>query len=144
MDGRIVKPGPGEAGGKIFWIKEGCEEAFSVWMSFINFFLKVSLSIELKILDQYRQIFISTKASYGIAPKSKWPTRFSQIGHSPASARYGSRNHLCRYSLPRLACHASPYFRQDLGKQQTERQRVKILYPIIHVLSRAWMEKKYP
>ena len=78
----------------------------------------------------------SPKTIYGIAPKSKWPTRFSRIGHSPASARYGSRNHLCRYSLPRLDCHASPYFRQDLGKQQTKKQGVPILYLEIHLLSR--------
>jgi hypothetical protein len=50
----------------------------------------------------------------------------------------------CRYSLPRLDCHASPFFRQDLGKQQTERQRVKILYLKIHVLSRGGVEKIYP
>jgi hypothetical protein len=53
----------------------------------------------------------------------------------------------CRYSLPRLDCHASPFFRQDLGKQQTERQRVKILYLKIHVLSRGGWKKytlKFP
>jgi hypothetical protein len=40
-------------------------------------------------------------------PKSKWPTRFSRIDHSPATARYGSRNHLaaipCPSCLPCLA-----------------------------------------
>jgi len=70
-----------------------------------------------------------------LTSKSKWPTRFSRIGHSPASARYGSRNHPCRYSLPLLVCPALHYFRQDLGKQQTRRQRVSLLYLKIHFLS---------
>ena len=55
--------------------------------------------------------------------KSKWPTRFSRIGHSPAPARYSSRHHPCRYSLPLLVCHALHSLRQDLGKQQTLTQR---------------------
>jgi hypothetical protein len=40
-----------------------------------------------------------------------------------------------------LGCPALPYFRQDLGKQQTQKQELKIIYLEIHVLSRAWMKK---
>jgi hypothetical protein len=76
----------------------------------------------------------SPKTIYGIAPKSKWPTRFSRIGHSPAPARYGSRNPLAAIPCP-LDCPASPYFRQDLGKPQTKKQRVNIIYLEIHLLS---------
>jgi hypothetical protein len=48
----------------------------------------------------------SPKTICGIAPKSKWPTRFSRIGHSPAPASYGSRNHLA--AIPCLVLSALP------------------------------------
>ena len=45
-------------------------------------------------------------------------------------------NHPCRYSLPCLVCFALPYFRQDPGKQQTEKQGLMIFYPKNNFLSR--------
>jgi hypothetical protein len=45
----------------------------------------------------------SRKTIYRITPKRKWPTRFSRIGHSPAPARYGSRNHLAALPCPVLS-----------------------------------------
>ncbi len=45
-------------------------------------------------------------------------------------------NHPCRYSLPNLVCPALHYFSQDLGKQQTKKQGVVVLYPKNNFLSR--------
>jgi hypothetical protein len=65
---------------------------------------------------------IPPKISYGIAPKSKWPTRFSRIDHSPAPARYGSRNHLAAIPCPVLTAMPRHFSDKTL---ENNRQRDK-------------------
>jgi hypothetical protein len=45
----------------------------------------------------------SPQTSYGIAPKSKWPTRFSRIGHLLLRQDMVSRNHLAGLPCPILS-----------------------------------------
>ncbi len=82
-------------------------------------------------------------SSYEVAPKRKWPTRFSRIGHSPAPARHGSRNHIAGLPCPVLSALPRIISYETLENSRQRNQRVNVIY-VKFLLSQGSIDEKIP